>query len=173
MGNKNSAIYDDILSEFERNPHLLIIQSSENKSAKIYVKSDLQNPLKVVTIWNVKNGVATLQTTPIRETEIVEQLLSTVETQTYIIEYYSGKNSLEVGNMLQQVRKDFLVSPFFESDGTYKVTMTFLPYISMKPGSYKVLYYLTTKTNKESHELPNETETETETEPEPDTYGKI
>ena len=173
MGNKHSAIYDDILSEFETNSNLAVIQSSCNKSARVYSKITLNNPSKVTTIWNNKDGKVTCMSINSTSELIFNKLKEQIENEKNIIEYFSGKGSLNYNNILQQIYTDLHLIPSFdtEAEGLYEVVYTFQPCISMRPGSYKLLYHLVSKKSK--IENSQDMSLFHVTTPTADIYGKI
>jgi hypothetical protein len=168
MGNKLTAIYEDIVSDFERMSHLVVIRSSESKSAKVYSKTFLEKPITKECLYSVKNGTPILQ--EMTNFDVLQEILSNFENQKRTIEYYDSNCSIDTNLLKLQLDRELRVPPSFKEDGIYTVNFTIIPYISMRPGSYKVMYHMNCDKNK----VPPQSISEQEPPPQiPDSYGKL
>ena len=135
MGNRNSAIYNDILGEFERNDDLIVIQASAKTEAKVYNKISLNSPCKVVVMCEVKEGEPKILSFNSSFRDVLANFDQTLINQKKIIEYFAGKDGLKNENTFEKISRDLKRIPSFEADGLYKIVHTFQPYIIMEPGS--------------------------------------
>lgn len=168
MGNKLTAIYEDIVSDFERMTHLVVIRSSDSKSAKVYSKHILENPIIAGCLYHVEGGTPILQ--EMTNLHVLPNILNNIENQKKTIEYYDSNCSIDTNLLKLQLDRELRIPPSFKEDGTYNVKFTIIPYISMRPGSYKVMYHMNCDKNKAQPQSISEQEPPPQI---PDRYGKL